>query len=377
MKKLCVFPNDPLEVYYQKGEIKPRYFNPKNIFDEIHVISLFDSDIEEEKVKMVAGDAIFKIHVVGKVNLLNKNLKKNQIIKLIRQIQPDILRAYNPLLQGWLAAQVKKELDIPLVISLHGDYDRDRRYYARKNKDYKTYLKLLYSRRTLEPNSLKNADEVIIIYNFIRNYAKKMGAKSINLIYNRINLSQFSPEVKPAFRAEKPVVICVGRLIKEKNQACIIKAVKDLDVTLLIIGNGVEYENLVKLTNELGIKDKVRFETSIPHEKIQEYYAASTLFALPIKYGGFAIPALEAAASGVPVILPKQEFDLDPDIIKDFALLVDNNPESFREAILKVISDENLRKKMINDGLVITKKISSEIMEEKEKELYLKLLKKN
>ena len=377
MKKLCVFPNDPLGVYYQKGEIKPRYFNPKNIFDEIHVISLFDSDIEEEKVKMVAGDAIFKIHVVGKVNLLNKNLKKNQIIKLIRQIQPDILRSYNPLLQGWLAAQIKKELGIPLVISLHGDYDRDRRYYARKNKDYKTYLKLLYSRRTLEPNSLKNADEVIIIYNFIRNYAKKMGAKSINLIYNRINLSQFSPEVKPAFKAEKPVVICVGRLIKEKNQACIIKAVKDLDVTLLIIGNGVEYENLVKLTTELGIKDKVRFETSIPHEKIQEYYAASTLFALPIKYGGFAIPALEAAASGVPVILPKQEFDPDPDIIKDFALLVDNNPESFREAILKVISDENLRKKMINDGLVITKKISSEIMEEKEKELYLKLLKKN
>ena len=161
MKKLCVFPNDPLEVYYQKGEIKPRYFNPKNIFDEIHVISLFDSDIEEEKVKMVAGDAIFKIHVVGKVNLLNKNLKKNQIIKLIRQIQPDILRSYNPLLQGWLAAQIKKELGIPLVISLHGDYDRDRRYYARKNKDYKTYLKLLYTRRTLEPNSLKNADEVI------------------------------------------------------------------------------------------------------------------------------------------------------------------------------------------------------------------------
>jgi len=204
-----------------------------------------------------------------------------------------------------------------------------------------------------------------------------MGAESINLIYNRIDLSQFSPEVKPAFKAEKPVVICVGRLIKEKNQACIIKAVKDLEVTLLIIGNGVEYENLVKLTNELGIKDKVRFETSIPHEKIQEYYAASTLFALPIKYGGFAIPALEAAASGVPVILPKQEFDPDPDIIKNFALLVDNNPESFREAILKVISDENLRNKLIRDGLEITKKISSDIMEEKEKELYLKLLKKN
>jgi glycosyltransferase involved in cell wall biosynthesis len=235
----------------------------------------------------------------------------------------------------------------------------------------------LYSRITLEPYSLKNADEVIIIYDFIRNYAKKMGAKSINLIYNKINLSQFNPQVKPAFKETKPVVICVGRLIKEKNQECLIKAIKDLDVILLIIGNGLEYERLVNLSKDLGVKDKVRFETSIPNEKIQEFYAASTIFALPIKYGGFAIPALEAAASGLPVILPKQEFDPDPDIIKDFALLVKNNPDSFKEAILKVISDDNLRQKMIKNGLDITKKINSDIMEEKEKDLYLKLLKKN
>lgn len=375
--RLCVFPNDPLLAYYEKGEIKEGYFNPKNLFDEIHVISMFSSDVKEEKVKIVAGNATLKIHVVGKVNLLNKNSKKNKIIELIQQIQPDILRAYNPLLQGWMAAQVKKKLSIPLVISLHGDYDRDNRYFARKNKDYKTYLKLLYSRITLEPYSLKNADEVIIIYDFIRNYAKKMGAKSINLIYNKINLSQFNPQVKPAFKETKPVVICVGRLIKEKNQECLIKAIKDLDVILLIIGNGLEYERLVNLSKDLGVRDKVRFETSIPNEKIQEFYAASTIFALPIKYGGFAIPALEAAASGLPVILPKQEFDPDPDIIKDFALLVKNNPDSFKEAILKVISDDNLRQKMIKNGLDITKKINSDIMEEKEKDLYLKLLKKN
>ncbi len=377
LKKLCVFPNDPLEAYYKKGEIKSRYFNPKNLFDEVHVISLFDKDIDEEKVKIVAGNASFKIHTIGKVTLLNRKSKKKDVIDLIKKIKPDILRSYNPLLQGWMAAQVKNELGIPLVISLHGDYDKDRRYFARKNKDYKSYLKLLYSKKTLEPYALKNADEVIIIYEFLRNYAKKMGAKSINLIHNRIDLSQFSTNVKPAFTESKPVIICVGRLIKEKNQECLIKAIKELDVILLIIGNGLEYENLVKLSRDLGIEDKVRFETSIPNEKIQEYYAASTLFALPIKYGGFAIPALEAAASGLPVILPKQEFDPNPDIIRDFALLVKNNPDSFKEAITKVISDNSLQKKMIQDGLDITKKINSDVMEEKEKELYLKLIQKN
>ena len=377
MKKICVFPNDPLKSYFKKGEIKPRYFNPKNIFDEVHVISLFDDDIEEEKVKTVAGDALFKIHVVGKVNLLNKNSKRKGIINLIKKINPHVLRSYNPLLQGWVATQVKKELGIPLVISLHGDYDRDRRHFAKKNKDYKTYFKLLYSKRTLEPFSLKNADEVIIIYEFLREYAKKMGAKNINLIHNRIDLSQFMTKVKPAFKEEKPVIICVGRLIKEKNQECIIQAIRDLDVILVVVGDGVEYENLVKLTNDLGIQDKVRFERSIPHDRIQEYYAAADLFALPIKYGGFAIPSIEAAASGLPVILPIQEFDSKPDIISEYAKMVENNPESFKKAISDVLSDSNLRSRLIENGLKISQQINSDIMEEKEKELYLNLFEKN
>ena len=44
--KLCVFPNDLLKSYLEKGKIKPRYFNPIDLFDEIHVTSLFESDVE-------------------------------------------------------------------------------------------------------------------------------------------------------------------------------------------------------------------------------------------------------------------------------------------------------------------------------------------
>jgi len=375
--KLCVFPNDPLISYLQKGEIKSRYFNPKNMFDEIHVISIFNSDVNENEVKEVAGNAKLKIHVVGKVNLFNKNFKKKGIIELIKKIKPDIIRSYNPLLQGWLAGQIKKELGIPLVISLHGDYDRDLRLQAKKNHDYKSYFRLQISKKFLEKFSLRNADQVIIIYEFIRDYAKKMGAKSINLIYNRIDLNQFSPEVTPAFIEKIPVIICVGRLIKEKNQECLIKAIRDLDVKLLLVGNGIEYENLKNLTKKLNIEQKVQFETSIPHEKIHHYYTAADVFALPIKYGGFAIPALEAAASAIPVILPKNELDPNPDLIKDFALLVENDPESFKDAIETVLNNKEIRQKMIKNGLECTKRINSDLMEEKEKDLYLNLIKKN
>ena len=71
--KLCVFPNDPLIAYYNKGEIKERYFNPCNIFDEIHVISFSDEEIEANKVRIMGGSADFIIHAIGKINPINKN----------------------------------------------------------------------------------------------------------------------------------------------------------------------------------------------------------------------------------------------------------------------------------------------------------------
>lgn len=377
MKKiLCVFPNDPLSAYLAKGEIKPRYFNPKNIFDEIHVISLFDSDSREQDVKDVAGNAELKIHSIGKTNLFNIRSKKSMVIDLMKQIKPDVIRSYNPLLQGWLAVQAGKSLNIPVVISLMGDYDRDLRYFAKKNRDLKSYVKLLYTKRFLESYSIKNADAIIIIYEFIRKYAQKMGAKNISVIHNRIDLSQFSPRIK-AESGSKPTIICVGRLMKEKNQECLIRAVKDLDVILLLIGDGIQYDELVKLTKDLGIEDKVRFERAVPHQEIHKFYALADIFALPIKYGGFAIPVLEAAASGLPVILPRQEFDTNPELISEFAMMVNNDPDSFKDAITKVLSDKDTYQKMVQKGLETVKKISGDIMEEKERKLYLGLLEKN
>lgn len=375
--KLCVFPNDPLRSYLEKGEIKPRYFNPKNVFDEIHVISLFDSDENEENVRELVGNATLKIHIIGKTNLINIRFKKKRLVELIRNIKPNVIRSYNPLLQGWLATQVGKELGIPVVISLMADYDRDLRYFAKKNKNFKNYFKLQYSKRFLESFSIRNANEIIIVYDFIRDYAKKMGAKNINLIYNRIDLSKFSPQLTPTFHESKPIILCVGRLMSEKNQECLIKAVKDLDVILLLVGDGPQYNKLNDLVKELKIKNKVRFERSVPNKEINRYYTAAKIFALPIKYGGFAIPVLEAAASGIPVILASHDADPNPELTKDFALLVDNNPESFKEAIQKVLSNEKLQREMIQNGLKAVRKINSEIIEEKEKEFYLKVTKKN
>ena len=57
-KKLCVFPNDPLQAYFDKGELKEKYYNPNNFFDEIHFISLTDQDIEVEKIQKIVNEKL-------------------------------------------------------------------------------------------------------------------------------------------------------------------------------------------------------------------------------------------------------------------------------------------------------------------------------
>ena len=131
-KKICIFPNDPIIAYYNKGEIKNKYYNPLDFFDEVHIISFIDNDIEESKVQSLVGNAKLKIYCVGKANLKNYKSFEENISQLIKKINPDIIRAYNALVQGWLASKIAKKLNIPIVISLHTNYEQQRK--EAKNK---------------------------------------------------------------------------------------------------------------------------------------------------------------------------------------------------------------------------------------------------
>ena len=64
MKKLFVLLTDSLKTFYEKGEIKPRYYNPGGFFAEVHFISPAAVDIDALRVQALVGDAqIGRAHV--------------------------------------------------------------------------------------------------------------------------------------------------------------------------------------------------------------------------------------------------------------------------------------------------------------------------
>lgn len=373
--KICILPNDALLSYYNKGEIKNGYYNPKNMFDEVHVISLFDEEIGEEKVQIMAGNAKLKIHKIQKVNLSNYKSFEEKIIDLVREIHPDIIRSYNPLVQGWLATKASKRLGIPLVVSLHTNYEQQRDFLKKEGK-YFQFLKMMYASQKIEKFVLQNADAVVCVYQFIFPYAKKMDAKNIHVIYNRVNLNEFTPDCKKEFISSKPTILSVGRLIEQKDHGYLIESIKDLDVNLLLIGDGPNYESLLELAKSIGVSDRVEIINRIAHEKLNGYYAACDIYAQPMKFlDGIPMPVLEAMASGLPVVMSRHDSSYS-EIIDDAVVFVENDGKKFSDAFKKILSNSEYKEDLREKSLETIKKISGEIMEQREYELYQNLIKK-
>ncbi len=374
--KLCVFPNDSILSYYNKGEIKEGYFNPLNFFDEIHVISLFDQEIQEDKVKKIAGNAILKIHKLGKVNLSNYKSFEQKIISLVSTINPSLIRAFNPRVQGWLAAKTSLKLHIPLVISLHTNY-KQQIELAKNNQNFFRYLKLKYASIKLEKFSLQNADAVICVYEFIVPYAKKMGVKNIHVIYNKVDRQKFSNKVKKKFFLDKPTILSVGRLIDQKNHRYLIESMKDLDAKLLIIGDGPNFKSLSSMIKKLDLTNKIEMIKRVPNEELPEYYASCDLYAQPMEnLGGIPIPVLEAMACGLPIVMSRHSSDYS-EIIDEAVVFVENNHRNFSNAFKQILTNPEYKEKLKTKSLSVINKISGTKMEEKELTLYKTLIEKN
>jgi glycosyltransferase involved in cell wall biosynthesis len=372
--KLCVFPNDPLITYYEKGEIKKGYFNPGNIFEEIHCISNSVEDIEVKKVQKLAGNAKFFIHCIGKINLKNYKKSFSEVVKLVEKINPDILRAYNPYIEGWLAAKCSTELNIPLIVSLHTQYDL--RKEKTKKFNLKKYFALKVSEKYIEPYTIQNATKIIVIYDIIKSYVKKFTDKEPETLYNKVDQNLFYPITNKKTNA-KPQIISVGNLIEEKNHQCIIEAMKEIDAKLTIIGKGELHEKLMTLIQKQSLEKKIEIISSIPHEKIAEYYKNADIFVLAYnpKIESIPMPVMESMSCGLPVVIPKSPKGFSTGLEK-FAITAERNPESFRNKINFILNNNEELRKFADKSKEKSKDFDAIKIEKREIEIYQEIIKK-
>ena len=114
--------------------------------------------------------------------------------------------------------------------------------------------------------------------------------------------------------ADRPVVVCVSRLVPRKGQDTLIRALPRIrrsvpDAALLIVSGGPYGDDLKKLAEATGVADHVIFTGSVPWEQLPLYFAAGDVYAMPCRtraggldVEGLGMVYLEASATGLPVI---------------------------------------------------------------------------
>ncbi len=97
-------------------------------------------------------------------------------------------------------------------------------------------------------------------------------------------------------------LVTVGRLTPVKNQAMMIKALACLpeNLTLTVVGEGVEGARLERLCQELGVSERVRFLGKVTD--LHQILASSDLFLLSSDFEGLPLSILEAMSAGLPVV---------------------------------------------------------------------------
>ena len=192
--------------------------------------------------------------------------------------------------------------------------------------------------------------------------------KDILLIPNCYNQGYYFS--KNLFRDSCPVLLQVGTKVN-KNLERVIEAIRGVSCMLRIIGRLSEKQvELLKLNHILY--ENV-YELS-PEAMVEEYINADIVIFISL-FEGFGVPILEANLVGRALITSNRE--PMKAIAGDSACLANpEDVEDIRRCILKIITDDIYRDKLIHNGELNVKKYSPQFISENYKNIYLDLIRK-
>ncbi len=192
-------------------------------------------------------------------------------------------------------------------------------------------------------------------YEDIANKFKKKNRNfRVEVLNNSVDYDLYHQAVKPTV-TEIPVLGMHGRMVTGKHFNLLIRAVKQLraegiPVRLQLAGTGTFLNDLIALTNSLGLSESVRFMGILSREGVANFLKQLDLYLMLTEAEGHNNCVLEAAAAGIPVIA--SDVDGVNAILQndDTALLVPNDVNTIVIAIKKLLNNNELRMKIAARG---------------------------
>jgi len=267
-----------------------------------------------------------------------------ELVKTLRVLKPDLFHTpsfvapiFNP---------------FPMIMTIH---DVNHIVFA---DDY-SLLHRLYYKFIVKPSANKSV-RVLTVSEFSKQEINKyllVPHDKIKVIYNGCDDEFRTMEdmeavdrVREKYGLPRTFIFYAGGYKPHKNLSNLITAYAgtSLQVPLVLSGNG--NKNLLGISRQLGVDKKVLFAGEIEKNDLPVIYNCATLFVFPSLYEGFGFPPIEAMACGCPVVVSNATSL--PEVCGDAAYYVSPyDIESIAEGMYRVITNEGLKKSLIEKGL--------------------------
>ncbi|MGD1873868.1 MAG: glycosyltransferase family 4 protein [Mastigocoleus sp.] len=260
-------------------------------------------------------------------------------------------------LSGWL---LQKTFGIPYIIYTHGKEILEHQKHPENEQ----------LMRTAFNSALRVASNSYYTAGLLKDFG--VSADKIIRIPPGIKPQQWTAEI-PSQQVEKlrqkhglsnnPIILTVGRLNERKGHDTVIQAMPKIlskvpNATYLIVGDGLESENLKSLSQKVGVEKAVIFAGEVSEEDLPAYYQLATIFTMISRQPpgsheveGFGIVYLEANACGLPVVAGRSGGTPDAVVDGETGFLVDPfSVEELATAIMKLLNDPQLCQRLAKTG---------------------------
>jgi len=198
---------------------------------------------------------------------------------------------------------------------------------------------------------------------------------STRVVPNGIDLERFTRASRQRSGKDagaRTIVICVASLSDRKGHEVLLEAVSQLPETeLLLVGDGPRRAELERLAGELGIGERVRF-LGVRND-VPEILANGDIYVQPSHWEGFGIAALEAMASGLPVVASNVAGLRE--VVGEAGLLFEaGSATNLRECLARLIADPDLGFRLGGTGAQRSQEFSIEATAVAYRELYKAVL---
>jgi 1,2-diacylglycerol 3-alpha-glucosyltransferase len=311
----------------------------------------------------------------------------------VREFHPDVIHIQDHFVISPVVQKVAKELNIPVMGTNHFMPENLLHYLHLPEsleqiakKIAWAQFKKIFEQLKIVTTPTKTAAELLKQVNL---------TKPVLPISNGIDLQKFRPGnngeyLKQRYKlSNKPILLYVGRLDKEKNLDAVIRALPEAlektrlrqgfggqaDFQFLIAGKGAECERLKSLVNELNLNQSVIFAGFVPDEDLPNLYMIADCFVI----GGIAelqsLVTMEAMASGLPVVAVNAM--ALPELVhhgENGYLFELNDSENLSGYLANIFSNSELRKQMGKKSLEFIQAHDINKTMDKFESLYLEII---